>query len=399
MKLHSTETFWVLKNSIREGYPSLQNSISVPILIIGGGITGALIAYQLIQNGRKVILVDKRDVCNGSTAASTALLQYEIDVSLHKLIEIRGLECALDSYKNCEKAIHDLKKIVEDIKSDCGFEFQKSIYFGSFQKDLRYLKKEFETRKKYGFDVKWLDQNELKKIGVNAFAAIESKSGAVVDPFQLAQDLLQFCKEKGMLIFDRTEIVSMKKRNKKIQAITNTKCIITAEHVIHCTGYESVETLTETVVDLKSTFVAISESYPDLPNSFKNSIYWNTSNPYQYFRSTDDGRIIIGGGDEEFKDAERRDKLLPAKKRYLLKQFSKYFPGILFKPDYSWAGTFGETKDGLPFFGKLNAKKNEHYVLGFGGNGITFSVLGMNSIISSLEGKPHLDLEYYKFDR
>lgn len=399
MKLHSTETFWVLKNSVRAGYPSLQDSISVPILIIGGGITGALIAYQLIQNGKKVILVDKRDVCNGSTAASTALLQYEIDVSLHKLIEIRGLECALNSYKNCEKAIHDLKKIVDDIKSDCGFEFQKSIYFCSFQKDLRYLKKEFETRKKYGFDVKWLGQNDLKKMGVNAFAAIESKSGAVVDPFQLAQDLLQYCKEKGMLIFDRTEIVSLKKRYKKIQAITNTKCTIIVEHVIHCTGYESVETLTETVVDLKSTFVTISESYPDLPKPFKNAIFWNTSNPYQYFRSTDDGRIIIGGGDEEFKDAERRDKLLSTKRRYLIKQFSRFFPNIHFQPDYSWAGTFGETKDGLPYFGKLDSKKNEHYVLGFGGNGITFSVLGMNSIISSLEGKPHLDLEYYKFDR
>ena len=94
MKLHSTETFWPLKNSMSAGYPSLQKSISTPILIIGGGITGALIAYQLIENGRKVILLDKRDVCNGSTAASTALLQYEIDIPLYKLIEIRGLECA-----------------------------------------------------------------------------------------------------------------------------------------------------------------------------------------------------------------------------------------------------------------------------------------------------------------
>jgi heterodisulfide reductase subunit A-like polyferredoxin len=129
MKLHSTETFWPLKNSMSAGYPSLQKSISTPILIIGGGITGALIAYQLIENGRKVILLDKRDVCNGSTAASTALLQYEIDIPLHKLIEIRGLECAVDSYKNCEKVIYDLKKITDAIKSNCGFEFKKKYLF------------------------------------------------------------------------------------------------------------------------------------------------------------------------------------------------------------------------------------------------------------------------------
>src|SRR6186713_712098 len=127
MKLRSTETFWPLKSSMASGYPSLEDFISTPILIIGGGITGALIAYKLIQEGKKAVLVDKRDVCNGSTAASTALLQYEIDVSLHELIKIRGLECAVSSYKSCEKAIYDLKVIVDHIKSDCGFKFKKSI--------------------------------------------------------------------------------------------------------------------------------------------------------------------------------------------------------------------------------------------------------------------------------
>lgn len=101
----------------------------------------------------------------------------------------------------------------------------------------------------------------------------------------------------------------------------------------------------------------------------------------------------------KFKDAGKRDKLLAAKERYLVKRFFKYFPDIPFEADYSWAGTFGETKDGLPYFGKPDPKRKEHYVLGFGGNGITFSILGMKSILFSLEGRRHADLEYYKFNR
>lgn len=399
MKLRSTETFWLLKSSMTEGYPSLQASISAPVLIIGGGITGALIAYQLIQEGKKAILVDKRDVCNGSTAASTALLQYEIDVPLHELIKKRGLDCAVSSYKNCEKAIHDLKTIVETIKSDCGFEYKKSVYFCSFKKDIPFLKAEYEIRKKHGFKVKWLEEKELKKRGLNAIAAIESKSGAVVDPYQLAQDLLGYCKQKGMQIYDRTTITGIKKHQDKLVASTEEKFKITAEHIIHCTGYESVGMLDETIVDLKSTYVILSESHSNLPTILKNTIYWNTSDPYDYFRATVDGRIIAGGGDEEFTNAERRDSLISEKENHLLKQFQKYFPGITFRPDYSWAGTFGETKDGLPYFGKANKNKNEHYVLGFGGNGITFSVLGMKSIVASLQNEPHPDLEYYKFGR
>lgn len=399
MKLHSTETFWPIKNAMDTSYPSLNADITTPILIIGGGITGALIAYKLITEGKKVTLVDKRDICNGSTAASTALLQYEIDISLHQLIEKRGFDCAVSSYKNCEKAIFDLKKIIDSIKSDCQFEFKKSVYFCSVKKDIPFLEREFKARKENGFKVKWLDEIELKKQGINGFAAIESESGAVMDPYKLAYDLLKYCTQKGMQIYDRTNIIAFKQQNGKILAITEDKFTITTENSIHCSGYESTQTLTEKVVDLKSTYALASESFTKVPEVFKNAIYWNTSEPYLYFRATSDNRIIMGGGDEEFHNPEKRDKLLPRKESYLLKQFKKCFPDINFKLDYSWAGTFGETQDALPYFGKPDSQKKEHYVLGFGGNGITFSVMAMNSIIASLNGTSHQDLEYYKFNR
>ncbi|SNR45945.1 FAD-binding oxidoreductase [Flavobacterium sp. ov086] len=399
MKLRSTETFWPLKNAMLHSYPSINSDIDTDILIIGGGITGALIAYKLITEGKKVVLVDRRDICNGSTAASTALLQYEIDVALHKLIELRGLDCALDSYRNGKKAIFDLRAIIDTIKSDCQFEFKKSIYFTSLKKDIPFLKKEFDTRRQHGFDVTWLSRFNLKEMGLNAIAAIESKTAAIMDPYKLAIDLLYYCHQNGMQIFDRTNITSIQNQKEKCIAHTENKFSITANHIIHCSGYESTETLTEKVVDLKSTYVIASENLPYLPAAFKNAIFWNTSNPYLYFRATADNRIIIGGGDEDFKDANKRDKLLPKKERYLLKQFHRKFPLINFKMDYSWAGTFGETQDGLPYFGKPDPRKNEHYVLGFGGNGITFSVLGMNSILDSINSKKNQDLEYYRFGR
>lgn len=399
MKLRSTETFWPLKNELKASYPSLDRDVETPILIIGGGITGALIAYKLINDGRKVVLVDRRDVCNGSTAASTALLQYEIDVSLHELMKLRGADCAINSYINGKKAIFDLRRIIDTIESDCGFEFKKSIYFCTLKKDISYLKNEFKVRKQHGFDVNWLGKAELETMGLKAIAGIESKTAAVVDPYHLAQDLLIYCKNKGMEIFDRTNIESIKNQGAKYIAQTESGNLITANHVIHCSGYESTETLKEKVVDLKSTYVIASESLPDLPPVFKNSILWDTSNPYLYFRGTSDNRLIVGGGDEEFIDAKKRDKLLPKKEQFLLRSFKRKFPNINFKIDYSWAGTFGETKDGLPYFGKPDPKKNEHYVLGFGGNGITFSIIGMNSILDSINNKANMDLEYYRFGR
>ncbi len=398
MNIRSNEPFWLIKNALPESYPSLQKDISTDILIIGAGITGALIAFRLLKKGKKVVMVDKRDVCNGSTAASTSMLQYEVDTPLHELIEQRGLTTAVSSYKSCEKAIFDLQKIVKEIKSDCGFTLKKSVYFCSSKKEVAFLQKEFDARKEHGFKVKLLDKKTLKTKGLNAYAAIVSDSVAIMDTYKFANDLLQHCSEKGLQIFDRTGISGIKEKDGKFVAKAN-EVLIEAQHIIHCSGYESTETLKEDIVQLKSTYALASEAFERIPEAFKNHIYWNTSSPYLYFRSTDDGRIIMGGGDVEFKNAKGRDALLAKKEKALVKDFKKCFPDIDFVLDYSWAGTFGETKDGLPYFGKPDHEKNEHYILGFGGNGITFSVMGMEAIVHSINNTPHPFLEYYKFKR
>lgn len=399
MDVRSSEPYWLIKNAFKKSYPSLDESIDTDILVIGGGITGALITYQLLKEGKEVVLIDRRDVCNGSSAASTAMLQYEIDIPLHQLIEMRGAETAVSSYKNCEKAISDLKKIIDEIDSKCHFEFKKSIYFSSDKKDIKMLETEFATREANGFGVKWLDKLALQRLGLEAYGGIESDSGAEMDPYKLAYDLLKFCAKKGVKIFDRSDIKTVRQDHKKMVAITAQKQTIKASHVIHCTGYESVKTVSQKIVDLKSTYAMASEAFENLPAAFQHHIYWNTSSPYLYFRATSDNRIIVGGGDECFKNAKKRDALLDKKWNYLYNQFQECFPSINFRPDYIWAGTFGETKDGLPYMGRPKPDVNEHYVLGFGGNGITYSVMAMEAILHSLNQTRHRFLDDYRFDR
>lgn len=399
MDVRSNEPYSLIKNSFGHSYPSLRENRVAEVLIIGAGITGALMAYELLQKGKKVIIVDKRDVCSGSTAASTSILQYEIDVPLFKLIDQVGLTIAVSSYKNCEKAIWKLQDIIQEVKIDCGFKAQKSIYFTSNKKGLEYLKKEFEARKEHGFHVRWMEEEELKSLGLNAIGAVESQSGARMDVYRFATQLLNYLATRGLEIYDKTEIDKIVKPNNISVAITTTGYSIEANDIVHCTGYESTQTISEDIVALKSTFAITSEAYKTMPEPFKDRLFWNTDSPYLYFRSTDDNRITMGGGDEKFKNAKFRDALLPEKEKALDKAFKNCFPNIPFIPDYSWAGTFGETKDGLPYFGKEIPNRNEHYILGFGGNGITFSVMGMEALWHSINNTPHHFLEYYKFKR
>jgi len=200
MDLKSNEPFWLVKNGILESYPSLKNDENCDVLIIGGGITGSLIAHQMIKDGYKTILIDKREVANGSTSATTSMLQYEIDVPLFELTEMIGENGAVASYNACSKSIDDLEKISDEIKSTAGFERKKSLYFASERKDLPWLKKEFEARKSAGFKVKWLDADEIQEqFGLEKiFGGILSDQGASVDAFILAHELLAFNVEKRL---------------------------------------------------------------------------------------------------------------------------------------------------------------------------------------------------------
>ena len=116
-------------------------------------------------------------------------------------------------------------------------------------------------------------------------------------------------------------------------------------------------------------------------------------------RTTSDGRVLIGGGDEDFRDPEKRDAIIDKKEKEILGDLKDLLPNYHFYTDFTWAGTFGETKDGLPYIGEHKDFPNSYFVLGFGGNGITFSVTGMEMASAFMKNKNHPLTEYFKFGR
>lgn len=401
MDLKSNEPFWLLKNGLIASYPSLQADQQCDVLIVGGGITGSLIAHQMIEDGYDTILIDKRELCNGSTSATTSMLQYEIDIPLYQLIGQIGEKGAVASYKACSEAIDSIEKLSKKIRSDAGFKRKKSLYFASKKKDTEWLKKEYEVRKESGFEVKWLSEKQiLKQFGFeNTYGGILSEQGASIDAFQFAHKLCQHNVKKGLKIFDKTELMKVEYHKGFNKAFTERGFQIRAKKIIYCIGYESKELLKENFVNLKSTYAIVSETDQDIFKNIRNTLVWNTDEPYLYMRTTDDGRLLIGGSDEDFYDAGKRDALLGKKEKEILKSLKKIKPDYPFYTDFVWAGTFGETKDGLPYIGEHEKFKNSYFVLGFGGNGITFSVTGMEMTSVFMKNKKHPLSRYFKFGR
>lgn len=401
MRLKSNEPFWLVKNGLLHTYPSLQNDLNTDILIVGGGITGSLIAHQCIQDGYDTTLIDRREICNGSTSATTSMLQYEIDEPLVKLIEKIGKKGAEESYKACSEAIDTLQEIVHQIQSDCGFQKKDSLYFADKKKDVASLYQEYEARKAAGFPVKWLEAATIEKQFKvsNTFGGILSQQGASMDAFIFAHDLLHYNVQKGLQIFDKTNLEQVTYFSRNVVATTDSGYQIHAKKIIYCNGFESVEIIKEKFVNLISTYAIVSEPLVNKNKALDNLLVWNTADPYLYIRTTDDGRVLIGGGDMDFLNPKKRDALLTRKANYLAKKIINYFPEIPFITDFAWAGTFGSTKDGLPYIGEHDDFPHSYFVLGFGGNGITFSVIGMEMVQAMLQKKKHPLSEYFKFKR
>ena len=143
MDFKSGQPFWLIKNGVLKGYPSLNHDVRCEVAITGGGITGALVAYYLTRAGVGVVILDRREVGTGSTSASTGLLQYEVDTPLFKLIDLVGEKKAVKRYHLSIEAIDKIEELLREVGDNCGFERKQSLYLASCEEDVEDLRTEY----------------------------------------------------------------------------------------------------------------------------------------------------------------------------------------------------------------------------------------------------------------
>ncbi|RAJ02643.1 glycine/D-amino acid oxidase-like deaminating enzyme [Chitinophaga skermanii] len=398
MDLKSGFPYSLIKNGLPYVYPALESDLKTSVIIVGAGISGALTAYALVQAGIPCVVLDGRTVGLGSTCASTSLLQYEIDVPLHKLIEKIGEKNAQQAYQQCKASIDQLEKICKTVHC-AQFDRKESVYVASYKKDVGMLEKEFAARKAAGLKVEWWEEAQLQlHLQTDAPAAICSTDAAQTDAYMFTHALHQYNCKHGAQVYDRTKAEKIHTSRKGVEILTNKGYKVKAQYLVMATGYESVNYIREHIVQLLSTYAVISESNSHA-SVFDHYVVWETKEPYHYIRSAANNRILIGGRDEEFYNPTRRDRLIAQKSKQLVQDFQRKFPGETFIPEFSWTGTFGMTTDGLPYIGEYPRMARTFFALGFGGNGITFSQIAANIIAGTLSGKPLKNTEMYSFGR
>lgn len=373
-------------------------NLSCDVLIVGAGITGSLVAERLTRQGLDVIIIDRELPGRGSTAASTAMLLWEIDRPLHELSEIYGFERAARAYRASRDAVAGLKSLVWRLGIACDLRDKNSLFLAAGDSGAE-LVEEHRWRTRAGLPGDFLDHAALlDRFGITRAGAIVSPGAADADPMKLAHGLLRTSLAGGARLFE-ADAVTFDAAGRSVSVGLRSGREIEARSVVLATGYVMPDIVTSTVHQVSSSWAIATVQQPE--NIWNDgTLIWEDSKDYLYARTTRAGRIIIGGEDStEIIEPDARDGLISEKSRVLAQRLAALWPAA--KPDieYRWAGTFDTTQDGLPLIGPVPGAKGVYAAYGYGGNGITFSFLAARLIGDLIAGKTSPLLHDFAIDR
>lgn len=394
--LRTGRSLWADSPGLGVPVRRLEAAIAVDVAIVGAGISGAFMAHELSRD-HSVAVLDRRPPLRGSTLASTAMLMWEIDLPLTVLAERIGTGKARRAYRRSRRAMDDLKRIVGEERIRCGCHDRDSLYLAGDAWGRRTLEAEAEARAAIGLESDYLGPAALReRFGIDRTGAILSRGSASGDPARLAAGLLRRAEANGARVWSPVEALRAVSDPDGVTLLTDAGHAVRAGAVVFCCGYEFPKGVPTPDAKVISTWALASRPRQPCPRWLRETLVWEASDPYLYLRMAGDGRLIVGGEDEPSPDAHADRAKLRRKCAALQARLKRLLPGVGFEVDYSWAGAFGESATGLPQIGPVPGLDHAWAVMGFGGNGITYSVIAAQVVSAAIRGGEDADADLYR---
>lgn len=399
------------KDDLRTGIPfwiktpnsTVQAETHLPrrafdVIVVGAGISGALTAEALTRRGKSVLIVDRRPPARGSTSASTAMIQHEIDVALSRLSRKIGENEANAAWLRSAQAVRDLIDLSGVLELNCQMRAKSALYLAGDEMGAKALANEAAARNKIGISASYLSHKVLvERFGLNRPAAILSNISASANPAQLTAGLLHTVLTRNAQIVSPVEITDMAELPSGVALATRRGEVLVAEHAVFCTGYEYLPQMEAKSHSITSTWALASKPLRNAPPWLRDMLVWEAADPYLYLRTDEFGRIIAGGEDEQAQNSNEDSKKLADKAAIIIRKLEDLIGVTIDKPDHVWSAPFGVTKDGLPIIDRVPGYERIFTALGFGGNGITFAMIAAQNITAAISGEPVPDAELFRY--
>ena len=357
-------------------YPYLAEDTQTEVLVIGGGVTGALALWNFARKGIPCVLVDGARFGLRSTAITTALLQYELEDNFDELAKLVPEEDVRAAYLIGCDALIEVDDILSQLGNHCDYKKSDTLLLSQTPKDVAALRREYENRAALGLDVSFYNEKDNPTPFHLKAGVFSRQGGASLNPYLFAGQLLADSEQKGAQLYENTRIRALEFSDGGVTAQAEYGYNISAKAVVLATGYETPLGGTRNFCTKQITYNIA--AYP--PKNVGNLDFMARDNKtnYHYFRALSDGRLVFGGCDTKL--ASKGIDKATAEKKYarLLQDLNSWFrdahePARL---DAAFAGIFGVTPDNLGVVGVDQTRPNLMYCLGYGANGILFAAIG-----------------------
>lgn len=381
-------------------FPKLDRNLETDVCIVGAGISGVSVAYELVTRGLNVVLIEGREVLSGETGRTSGHLANDLDDGYTAIAKKHGDKGAKAAAESHTWALNRVGEISKQLGFECEYRHLPGYDFSQYPK----------SDKNHAEDMKSVieDGQKAKELGI----ATEYKEGFKLKGWEGTPDQSDAVIFAGQATFHPTKyvigVLEFLKQQPSFSCYTNTRCMDVQEKGVEILGMGHKEVTVSTIdghtikcadaveatcVPLQKLSVIAEEEYYRtyciairIPKgSVEDCLFYDSAEIYKYVRLTEcDGKddyMVVGGGDHK---VGQGDTIAPFKE---LEEWTRSrFPQTT-TVDYKWSGQIFEPVDFMAFIGKNQGMKHTYIITGDSGNGLTHGVLAGRLIADEITGE------------
>ncbi|MEQ9715051.1 MAG: FAD-binding oxidoreductase [Candidatus Asgardarchaeum sp.] len=355
------------------------------VVIIGAGVTGLGIAYQLAKRGFKdVIVIEQRYPSFGASGRNAGGVRQQWDTEENIIL--------------ARESVKMFKKLPQEL--DWNFFFRQTGYLilAFTEEEVKKYKENIKLQNKLGVPSRWVSPEKAKEIAPvidesKILGAAYNPTDGVLHPIRLVYGYWKKVKEMGINVYIYTKVTGIKVENGKIKGVITDKGEIEAGIVVNAAGAFSRYVAEMAGVELPNQpyrrEIMVTETLKPIINPMIISFHHGL-----YITQTNNGEII-GGMGNPYEKPGINFKSSPD----FLERFARVAVQVL--PDLryvkvlrQWAGCYDITPDHRPILGEVDEVEGFIQANGYSGHGVMISPM-VSKLIAELivEGKTSIPID------
>lgn len=389
--------FWLNKNKITNVYPYLSKNMECDVIIVGGGICGAITSYFLAKDGFKVAVIEKNIIGYKNTSLSSACITDFVD-DLY-------IKNSKDTKDNIRRKIFDMKKRANALLDEILVDIQKQEYLKKtdytilnnkmFQKGL--FRSEANIREELGEKAELLEDIDY----MNAHCAVNVKGGSrMIDAYDFTSKTFEYISSfPNVYIFENTKLKNINANYDYVEITTQNDFKIKASSLILTTGIDSFALSKIPNIEVYRRFSIVTNT-----NLNKRMCIKLLNDIPIYIRNDERGNMIVSGIDTKYIAKMENEKYIDMLKkdnaRRLVSVISKLFPKTEISKEIGmYSGNVYVTKDNMPVIGEIEDVPNTYINLGVGSSSISQMLIGADILKDAIKGYYKKEMNLFKLTR